>query len=415
MSQEKSLCSVIILITLMLASLAVADANNLIVNGDFELMTLNGYHFLNFVNSCEYDNDNGPSAPGSNCAVTYSSGSDIRTFRHCGIKAGKTYVASWDYKTSPEITDPNLVVATAHLRFYANAVDVNGVYVIDPNTGSAIGVVDVNLTSTNGNWVAATPVSVVAPAGAKSLDIAFDHIAGYALMYPVISFDNVVVYEQNAVPEPPSYLDVNDSIIANPGFEDVSLDPNVWYSWFHSADGNCVSLIEGNTPPYGPPYDGNKCARLTRNFGEMRDIIDIRTPCYPVDANDNYAVTISYKTLPGFTGSARAFLRYWKYNDGSTGHIGDFVWALPPTNGEWVTIKSCCIRPPPFARSIDIRIGMWRDFGTTYGWGEGVGTLLIDNVTAIKTSTKGDLNCDCDINFYDLAMLAQRWLTVFEN
>jgi len=117
--------------------------------------------------------------------------------------------------------------------------------------------------------------------------------------------------------------------------------------------------------------------------------------------------------LPGYTGSARAFFRYW-LRDGQ-GFEQEFVWALPPTNGEWVTLRSCCVRPPPVTRSIDIRIGMWQYMSDTKGWGNGVGTLLIDNVTVIKTSTKGDLNCDCGIDFYDLAMLVQRWLTVFEN
>jgi len=380
MIQEKNLCNIVIFITLALASLATADANNLIVNGNFEFGNLEGYYYAGAL----IDSDNGPTETGFYC-ISADDGNDFATYPYC-IRDGKTYVASWDYKTAADETG---TVAKGHLRFYD----------MDENI---IGVVDVNITNTGGSWVAQTPVSMAAPAGTKALDVAFDNIA---TSYGPIKVDNIVVYEQN--PGPMSYLDVNDSMLVNAGFEEtmISMFYLPWTGWYHPPESSFRPYLDViDTDSVG----GDKCVQMYRPSVSGPNEVNLPSwSYYPAKSGESFAVSFSYKTLAGTTGSARASFRYWR-SDGEL--LAERIWSLAPTtNNEWVTMKSCCLSAPEQTAYVDI----W--FVMNEEWGNMVGTMRIDNVTVIKTNTKGDLNCDCEINFYDFALLAQKWSTTIRN
>jgi len=380
MVQEKKLCNVVIFITLMLTSLAAADANNLIVNGNVEFGNLEGYY--NTGGALLVSGDNGPTEAGGYC-ISADDGNNFATYPSC-VMGGKTYVFHCDYNTAPGEAG---TVAKAHLRFYD----------IDENV---IGVVDVNLTGTGGNWVAGTPVSRVAPLGTKMLDVAFDSIA---TSFGPIRVDNIVVYQQN--PGPVSYLDVNDSMLINADFnETTAFPPPNWFppGWYRSADGNGT----GDTNHFGIVVDGTRCADVNRFSATDPCIVELYSWRYSAKEPESFAVSFSYKTLAGTTGSARASFRCWDSNN--VVREERYIWPLAPTNGQWVTKKACCIRVPEITAFVDVRFIIDQDCNM-------IGTLLIDNVTAIRTSTKGDLDCDCEINFSDFAMLAQKWLTTIKN
>lgn len=397
MIQDKKV--VIVLITLMLTSLTIAadanDVDNIIVNSGFEAGNLWGYHYAMytaFKSGVPGDaNFNGPSAPGTSCvlmkgAPTYQL-ANIRTFQYC-VRPGNKFVAHWDYRS-----DYGAGTLTAHLRFLESATGL---------AVTVIGAVDVNLPNSGSDW-AVYAVSMVAPPGTEAVDVYFNNFNGW------VKLDNIIVYEETAGPPPSaSAIDINDSIINNPSFE--NRDPNfigepnlTGTAWF-SSNGNTGICMSDNYPA----ADGN-CAEMTRASGTSL-MADVRSPACPIDGdNDRLAIAFSYKTLPGFTGLGFAQLRFWRSSDVSgIGHLNELSWALPPTNGEWKTIRSCCVRPPEEATYLDFRVGLSSQTGAE--WGNGVGTLRLDNVILINTTPKGDLSCNCHVDSIDLGGFASHWL-----
>lgn len=176
----------IVAIALMASLTASVSMAGMVLNGDFEADLAGWFHGPVTIGA-----DNGPSAPGVQCAFFDADNSERIDLRSMAIPvvAGTEYTLTFDYKTSVGAVDNPQV----RFRFFEGA-DEHG-----NTSGNFKGEGWSSVGHTDGNWDVLT-VTYTAPEGATAADILLSTNV-FGSFTGQLSADNMTV-----VPEPMSLL-----------------------------------------------------------------------------------------------------------------------------------------------------------------------------------------------------------------